>query len=50
VEEVEGHTLTLHLLGNALTTYLDGDVHKRDTLETLIDDFDAQGRHAFKIM
>ena len=48
--EVEGHALTLHLLGNAITTYLDGDIRKRDTLEELVDDFDEQGRHAFKVM
>ena len=50
VQEVEGHALTLHLLGNALTTYLDSNIRKRDTLDELIDDYDAQGRHAFKVM
>ncbi len=50
VSEVDGHALTLHLLGNALTTYLDRDIRKRDTLDELVDDFDEQGRHAFKVM
>ena len=50
VTEVEGHALTLHLLGNAITTYLEGDIRKRDTLDELVDDFDEQGRHAFKVM
>ncbi len=44
------HALALHLLGNALHTYLDGDIRKRDTLPELIDDYDDAGRHAFKVM
>jgi len=50
VTEVEGHALTLHLLGNAITTYLGKDIRKRDTLDELIDDYGEQGRHAFKVM
>ncbi len=50
VEEVEGHALTLHLLGNAVRTYLGRDIRRRDTLDTLIDDADGPGRHAFKVM
>lgn len=50
VKEYECHALALHLLGNALRTYLDGDVCKRDTLTELIDDYDDISRHAFKVM
>ena len=50
VHEYGCHALALHLLGNALHTYLDGDVRKRDTLSELIDDYDEAGRHAFKVM
>ncbi|WML89936.1 toll/interleukin-1 receptor domain-containing protein [Thiothrix lacustris] len=50
VQEYGCHALALHLLGNALHTYLDGDVRKRDTLDELIDDYDDAGRHAFKVM
>ena len=50
VREYGGHALALHLLGNALTTYLDGDIHKRDTLDELLDEYGDAGRHAFKVM
>ena len=50
VHEYGCHALALHLLGNALHTYLDGDVRRRDTLSELIDDYDDAGRHAFKVM
>lgn len=50
VEEYGNHALALHLLGNALYTYLDGDVLKRYKLNELIDDFDPHSRHAFKVM
>lgn len=50
VHEYDCHALALHLLGNALYTYLEGDVHQRDTLDALIDNYDAAGRHAFKVM
>jgi hypothetical protein len=50
VHEYGCHALALHLLGNALHTYLDGDVCKRDTLSELIDDYDEAGYHAFKVM
>ena len=50
VEEYGRHALALHLLGNALATYLDGDVRKRDTLTELIGDYDETERHAFKVM
>ena len=50
VEEYGRHALALHLLGNALATYLDGDVRKCDTLTELIGDYDDVERHAFKVM
>ncbi|SEA91788.1 AAA ATPase domain-containing protein [Thiothrix caldifontis] len=50
VREYGCHALTLHLLGNALHTYLDGDVRKRDTILKLIGDDDHLERHAFKVM
>ena len=50
VEEYGRHALALHLLGNALATYLDGDVRKRDTLGELIGDYDDTELHAFKVM
>lgn len=50
VMEYGCHALALHLLGNALHTYLDDDVRKRDTLTELIGDYDDLERHAFKVM
>jgi len=50
VREYSCHALALHLLGNALTTYLDRDIHKRDTIGELLDDYDSTARHTFKIM
>lgn len=50
VNEYGCHALALHLLGNALTTYLDGDILKRGTLDDLIDEYDEIGQHAFKVM
>lgn len=50
VREYGCHALALHLLGNALTTYLHGDIHKRDTLDELLDEYADTGRHAFKVM
>jgi tetratricopeptide (TPR) repeat protein len=49
-KEYACNALALHLLGNALVTYLDGDVRRRDTLAELIDDYDDDSRHAFKVM
>ncbi|MBK7492033.1 MAG: hypothetical protein KBF68_12770 [Nitrosomonas sp.] len=50
VREYGHHALALHLLGNALHTYLDNDVGKRDTLTELIGNYDDLERHAFKVM
>lgn len=50
VKEYGCHALALSLLGNALHTYLDDDVRKRDTLTELIGEYDDLERHAFKVM
>ena len=50
VNEYGSHALALHLFGNALHTYLDGDIQKRDTLNELIGEYDDIEQHAFKIM
>lgn len=50
VKKVGGHALTLHLLGNAIATYLHGDLQKLDTLEALVDGYGAQSLHASKVM
>ena len=52
VNEYGRHALALHLLGNALTTYLDGDILKRDTLDELFGEeaYTDVERHAFKVM
>jgi hypothetical protein len=52
VNEYGRHALALHLLGNALTIYLDGDILKRDTLDELFgeDAYTEVERHAFKVM
>ena len=52
VNEYARHALALHLLGNALTIYLDGDILKRDTLDELFGEeaYTEVERHAFKVM
>ncbi|MDD5392523.1 MAG: hypothetical protein PHE17_05850 [Thiothrix sp.] len=52
VNEYGRHALALHLLGNALTIYLDGDILKRDTLDELFGEeaYTDVERHAFKVM
>lgn len=52
VNEYGCHALALHLLGNALTIYLDGDILKRDTLDELFGEeaYTDVERHAFKVM
>ncbi|UJS24162.1 hypothetical protein [Thiothrix winogradskyi] len=52
VNEYGRHALALHLLGNALTIYLDGDILKRDTLDELFGEeaYTEVERHAFKVM
>lgn len=52
VGEYGCHALALHLLGNAVATYLNGDIRKRDTLDALLDEdaYSETERHAFKVM
>jgi len=41
VKEYGGHALTLHLLGNVLHTYFDGDVSKRNAISDMVDEDNA---------
>lgn len=51
VEDYGRHALALSLLGNALATFHNGDVQKRDLLSDLVDEQgDPGSRHAFKVM
>jgi tetratricopeptide (TPR) repeat protein len=55
VAEYGCHALALHLLGNAIKTFLDGEVSRRDQLPELIepeqyDNLDPVSLHAFKVM
>lgn len=51
VQDYGRHALALSLLGNALATFQDGDVQKRDLLSDLVDEQgDPSSRHAFKVM
>lgn len=51
VEDYGRHALALSLLGNALATFQDGDVQKRDLLSDLVDqEGEPSSRHAFKVM
>ncbi|QTR49941.1 hypothetical protein [Candidatus Thiothrix anitrata] len=52
VNEYGRHALALHLLGNALTIYLDGDILKRDRIPELFGEeaYTDVERHAFKVM
>lgn len=51
VEDYGRHALALSLLGNALATFQDGDVQKRDLLSDLVDEEgEPSSRHAFKVM
>lgn len=52
VQEYGCHALALSLLGSAITTYLDGDISKRGTLETLLGEegYSEVEKHVFKVM
>lgn len=50
VQEYDCHALALHLLGNAVATYLGNDIRKRDTLPELIGQYDYVEKHAFRVM
>jgi tetratricopeptide (TPR) repeat protein len=48
--EVEGHALTLHLLGGYLRDAHGGDVRKRDRVGFVAADAETSGGHAFRVM
>jgi len=50
VEEIQGHALTLNLLGGFLRDAHDGDVRKRDLVRFEEADAEIQGGHAFRVM
>lgn len=50
VNDVDGHALTLHLLGGYLDRAHGGDVRRRDRVELSKADREIQGGHAFKTM
>ena len=50
VEEVQGHALTLNLLGTYLHDAHAGDIRKRDLVKLEEADAEEQGGHAFRVM
>ncbi len=50
VEEVQGHALTLNLLGTYLRDAHGGDIRKRDLVRLHEADEEEQGGHAFRVM
>jgi tetratricopeptide (TPR) repeat protein len=50
VEEVQGHALTLNLLGSYLHDAHVGDIRKRDLVKLEEADAEEQGGHAFRVM
>jgi hypothetical protein len=50
VEDVQGHALTLNLLGTYLRDAHAGDIRKRDLVEFEEADAEEQGGHAFHVM
>lgn len=50
VEDVQGHTLTLNLLGTYLHDAHAGDIRKRDLVKLEEADAEEQGGHAFRVM
>jgi hypothetical protein len=50
VEDVQGHALTLNLLGSYLRDAHAGDVRKRDLVKIEEADSEEQGGHAFRVM
>jgi tetratricopeptide (TPR) repeat protein len=49
-DAVQGHALTLSLLGRYLALAFDGDIRKRDQVEFSEADADITGGHCFKVM
>lgn len=50
VEDVQGHALTLNLLGSYLRDAHAGDIRKRDLVKLEEADAEEQGGHAFRVM
>ncbi|HEV2840116.1 MAG TPA: hypothetical protein VGW39_02225 [Chthoniobacterales bacterium] len=50
VEDVQGHALTLNLLGTYLRDARAGDIRKRDLVKLEEADAEEQGGHAFRVM
>ena len=50
VEEVQGHALTLQLLGSYLRDAHGGDIRRRDQITFAEADREEQGGHAFRVM
>jgi len=50
VEDVQGHALTLNLLGTYLRDAHAGDIRKRDLVKLEEADVEEQGGHAFRVM
>ena len=50
VEDVQGHALTLNLLGSYLHEAHAGDIRKRDLVKLEEADTEEQGGHAFRVM
>lgn len=50
VEDVQGHALTLNLLGSFLRDAYAGDIRKRDLIKLAEADAEEQGGHAFRVM
>ena len=50
VEDVQGHALTLNLLGTYLRDAHAGDIRKRDLVKLEEADAEEQGGHAFRVM
>lgn len=50
VEEVQGHALTLCLLGSYLRDAFAGDIHQRQQISLQEADAEMQGGHAFRVM
>ncbi len=48
--EVQGHALTLSLLGRYLALAFEGDIRKRDQVDFREADAEVQGGHAFKVI
>jgi tetratricopeptide (TPR) repeat protein len=50
VDDMQGHALSLQLLGSYLHDVYDGDIRRRDQVKLDVSDFEEQGGHAFRVM